>query len=88
MGGERQTEKMGGDGWYKGWSRDLQTRSNSQKRGFREKGGKKGYDEPRFDESGRKIYVANLPEDIEESALEYVFGTYGTAASQELSLDP
>lgn len=79
---------MGGDGWYKGWSRDLQTRSNSQKRGFREKGGKKGYDEPRFDESGRKIYVANLPEDIEESALEYVFGTYGTAASQELSLDP
>merc|ERR1712039_546675 len=29
------------------------------------------------DAAGNKLFVANLPEDIQDSALEYVFSTYG-----------
>eukprot|EP00434_Breviolum_minutum_P005529 symbB.v1.2.004876.t1/scaffold264.1/size247971/17 len=75
-----------GDGWSKGWSfrEDGKGKAAKGPPPSYGKGWSKGYDsyeafdENGLDATGTKLYVANLPEDIQESALEYVFGTYGT----------
>lgn len=72
-----------GDGWSKGWSfrEDGKGKAAKGPPPSYGKGWNKGYDDYEdvgLDATGTKLYVANLPEDIQESALEYVFGTYGT----------
>eukprot|EP00930_Biecheleria_cincta_P074012 TRINITY_DN6124_c0_g1_i4.p1 TRINITY_DN6124_c0_g1~~TRINITY_DN6124_c0_g1_i4.p1 ORF type:complete len:480 (-),score=89.75 TRINITY_DN6124_c0_g1_i4:156-1595(-) len=60
--------KMGKGGWGLG---------SGGKDGKGWKGEYRGYEEPSPDPNGTKLYVANLPEDIQESAVDYVFSTYG-----------
>jgi len=61
--------KGGKDSWGKGGKAD-----DGWGKGGKGGGGKGG---SWSGDSPGKLYVANLPEDIQENALEYVFGTYG-----------
>lgn len=76
---DRSKGSWQGDAWLDdGWSHH-----NGHGKG-RDGAWKGTRQEPRLDPTGTKLYVANLPEDIQESAIEYVFGTYGTVEKVHL----
>mmetsp|Transcript_18015 Transcript_18015/g.33817 ORF Transcript_18015/g.33817 Transcript_18015/m.33817 type:complete len:446 (+) Transcript_18015:82-1419(+) len=65
-----------GDSWSGGgWG----YRDSGKGRGGKDGKGWKGgaYMEPSLDPNGTKLYVANLPEDIQEKTVSWVFSTYG-----------
>lgn len=68
-GGGKDGGKMGKGGWGPGYG------GKDDGKGW--KGDYRSFEESSPDPSGTKLYVANLPEDIQESAVDYVFSTYG-----------
>ncbi|CAJ1442983.1 unnamed protein product [Effrenium voratum] len=67
-------------GWTKGWEGPSWMSWQGDWSGWSMNGKGKGWKGPPpvSWSPGTKLYVANLPDDIQEGAIEYVFSTYGT----------
>jgi len=72
-GWQDRRQDWSGGGWQGGGGKDWGSSGYGGKDGGKSGGGK-GWDHV---EPSGKLFVGNLPEDIQDSALEYVFGTYG-----------
>mmetsp|Transcript_83942 Transcript_83942/g.151459 ORF Transcript_83942/g.151459 Transcript_83942/m.151459 type:complete len:475 (+) Transcript_83942:90-1514(+) len=78
--GEGGADPWGSQGWGSGKDGGKDGGKHGKGKGKDDAGGggwKGGDPSPLPDLSGTRLYVANLPEDIQEHAVEYVFSTYG-----------
>jgi len=86
--GDRGGGSWGGKGSGKDEWRDRGDRGDSWGKGGGKDGGYSNYDKGGGKggkvTSDTRLYVANLPEDIQENALEYVFKTYGSVKEVHL----